>query len=71
MAHARVGRRRLSLGARIRLLHALGYVIDRTLFLRLLPPDVRAAVMETTPGFRGKDGAVDPNDGMELPPERR
>ena len=43
LAHVRSGRRAIPLHARIRLLHALGYVVTRDLMVRVMPPAVRSA----------------------------
>lgn len=44
LAHARAGRRELPLQGKLRLLDALGYVITRDLFLRVLNKDLRSAL---------------------------
>ncbi|MDC8785996.1 helix-turn-helix domain-containing protein [Roseateles koreensis] len=74
LAHVRVGRRALPLQARLRLLDALGYVITRDLLLRVLPEEVRAAVVDTNAAmteahYRPKETGAD--DSLELPPEWR
>jgi len=74
LAHVRFGRRVLPIQARLRLLHALGYVITRDLLLRVLPEDLRAAIIDTSalmtePNHQSKD--FDPNDRLDLPPEWR
>lgn len=71
LAHVRMGRRALPLQARLRLLHALGYVVTRDLLLRALPSDVRSAVIDTKAGLIGgadTEGGLDLNAGLELPP---
>ena len=71
LAHVRVGRRALPLQARLRLLDAMGYVITRDLLLRILPEEVRSALVDTnaavTEAFHA-NGGVDPNTHLELPP---
>lgn len=74
LAHVRVGRRALPLQARLRLLDALGYVITRDLLLRVLPEEVRSAIVDTNAAiteahYRAKESGDD--EGLELPPEWR
>lgn len=71
LAHVRVGRRALPLQARLRLLDALGYVITRDLLLRVLPDEVRSAVIDTNAALTESlrpHGGEDPNVSLELPP---
>lgn len=71
LAHVRGGRRALPLQARLRLLDALGYVITRDLLLRVLPEDVRSAVIDTNAALMEAHYAPDngdPNANLELPP---
>lgn len=74
LAHVRVGRRVLPIQARLRLLDALGYVITRDLLLRVLPEEVRAAIIDTNAAmteahYQSKEPGVDVQ--LELPPEWR
>lgn len=72
LAHVRVGRRSPPLQARIRLLDALGYVITRDMFLRLLTDEVRSAAIATNAALTEAHFAVnesDPNAALDLPPE--
>lgn len=74
LAHVRSGRRALPLQGRLRLLDALGYVVTRDLFLRILPEDVRSAVVDTNAALTEAHyapGESDPNAGLDLPPEWR
>ena len=74
LAHIRVARRALPLQARLRLLDALGYVITRSLLLRLLPEEVRSAAIATNAALTEDHYAgnkADPNIGLDLPPEWR
>ena len=70
LAHVRMGRRALPLQARLRLLDALGYVITRDLLLRILPEDVRSAMVDTNAMMleTNKRDESDPNVDLELPP---
>lgn len=72
LAHVRSGRRALPLQGRVRLLDALGYVVTRDLLLRILPEEVRSAVIDTNAALTEAHyapGETDPNAGLELPPE--
>lgn len=74
LAHVRVGRRALPIQARLRLLDALGYVITRDLLLRVLPEDLRAAMIDTNAAMTEAHYQLDEpdaNDRLELPPEWR
>lgn len=74
LAHVRMGRRALPLHARIRLLDALGYVITSDMLLRILPEQVRSALVETnalSPGVHPEAGEPDPNSALEIPPTWR
>ena len=71
LAHARAGRRELPLQGKLRLLDALGYVITRDLFLRVLNKDLRSALIDTKARLTeshltGNDPG--PNAGLDLPP---
>ena len=72
LAHVRTGRRLLPLQARIRLLDALGYVITRKLLLRVVPEEVRQALVAANAALieaNLAEGAADPNADLEMPPE--
>lgn len=72
LAHVRVGRRALPLQSRIRLLDAVGYVITRDVFLRLVPEEVRAALVAANAEVTEAHYAAaetDPNANLELPPK--
>lgn len=72
LAHVRVGRRALPLQARLRLLDALGYVITRDLLLRVLPDEVRSAIIDTNAAVTEAHlaaGSEDPNAKLDLPPK--
>jgi hypothetical protein len=72
LAHVRMGRRSLPMQGRLRLLDALGYVVTRDLLLRILPEDMRNAIVDTNAALTDEhltsDGS-EPNAGLELPPE--
>lgn len=67
LAHVRMGRRDLPIHGRLRLLHALDYVITPDLFLRSLPEEIRSALVDTN-ALIEKPGEPDPNAGREMPP---
>lgn len=72
LAHVRMGRRALPLHARLRLLDALGYVITRDLLLRVLPDEVRSAIVDTNAAITDASYAEqgpEPNEGLEPPPK--
>jgi hypothetical protein len=72
LAHVRMGRRALPLHARLRLLDALGYVITRDLLLRVLPNEVRSAIVDTNAAITEQSYAEqgpEPNAGLEPPPK--
>ena len=74
LAHVRSGRRALPLQARMRLLDALGYVITRDLLLRILPGEIRSAVIDTNAAVTEAhydSRNAEPNAGLDLPPEWR
>lgn len=71
LTHVRVGRRAIPIQARLRLLDALGYVINRELLLRVLPEDHRAAIIDTNAAlpeahYKSHEPGVDVP--LELPP---
>jgi hypothetical protein len=72
LAHVRMGRRALPLHARLRLLDALGYVITRDILLRVLPDEVRTAIVDTnaalTEAAYAEKGA-EANAGLDPPPK--
>lgn len=71
LAHARAGRRELPLQGKLRLLDALGYVITRDLFLRVLNKDLRSALIDTNARWTESHLMADdpePNKGRDLPP---
>lgn len=71
LTHYRMARRRPPLHVRIRLLDALGYAITNEVLLRILPEDVRTALIASNPRWadeRSIEAVENPNIGLELPP---
>lgn len=71
LAHARAGRRELPLQGKLRLLDALGYVITRDIFLRILSRDLRSALVDTNALLTESHlsgGESESDDGLDLPP---
>jgi len=73
LAHVRMGRRALPIHGRVRLLDALGYVVTRDLLLRVLPEELRSAVIDTNAAVTESlySDKADPNAGREVPPAWR
>lgn len=72
LAHVKMGRRVLPLHARLRLLDAIGYVITRDLLLRVLPEEVRSAIIDTNAAMTEANyvqSGSDPNENLERPPK--
>jgi hypothetical protein len=71
LTHYRMARRRTPLHVRIRLLNELGYTITNEVLLRILPENVRSALIASNPRWADTESAEtldDPNRGLELPP---
>lgn len=74
LSHVRDGRRALPIHARLRLLHALDYVITREILLRVMPEEIRAAMIDTNAAITDdhyQSNKIGTNDQLELPPVSR
>jgi len=71
LTHYRMARRLAPLHVRIRLLDELGYAITNEVLLRILPENVRSALLASNPRWADTGSTEelnDPNRGLELPP---